>query len=420
MKKISVIIPNYNHAHLIEKAIISIYQQSVKPYEIIVVDDGSTDESIKVISNLRKKISSLKLITCRKNNGVLRAGMLGVKESSGDILNFRAADDVMPDNSIKLAQDALIKYPESKIVFGEVSFFHKNIKDSTIETLALSDEIKYFSPANILELWKPDFNLPEPACFVSKSALLEQGGLFEEAKWYSGWLCFTSIALKYGLTFIPETLNTFRLNANSYGTVNLRNYNVQRDVLRFLIKQVMSFDRELKEKFFQCGAFTIFGQQLEDLLNKEKESLPKNADLLIKKDSPQDYLGVGLPQYGIPGVISRRLKELDDRLSFLKDLPKPNVIIYGAGTQTLILLEIWNRLNLPAISGIVVSQTDERTKFQNLQIKQIDYLEDSHIDLFILSSKSFELEMAAKLKKLRPASNRISFWVKELTYLSKK
>ena len=96
-------------------------------------------------------------------------------------------------------------------------------------------------------------------------------------------------------------------------------------------------------------------------------------------------------------------------------MPKPNVIIYGAGTQTLILLEIWNRLNLPAISGIVVSQTDERTKFQNLQIKQIDYLEDSHIDLFILSSKSFELEMALKLDDFYPSTNRISFWVKELT-----
>ena len=125
MKKISVIIPNYNHAHLIEKAIISIYQQSVKPYEIIVVDDGSTDESIKVISNLRKKISSLKLITCRKNNGVLRAGMLGVKESSGDILNFRAADDVMPDNSIKLVQDALIKYPNRKLFLEKLVFSTK-------------------------------------------------------------------------------------------------------------------------------------------------------------------------------------------------------------------------------------------------------------------------------------------------------
>ena len=92
-------------------------------------------------------------------------------------------------------------------------------------------------------------------------------------------------------------------------------------------------------------------------------------------------------------------------------------MIYGAGTQTLILLEIWNRLNLPAISGIVVSQTDGRTEFQNLQIKQIDHLKDSHVDLFVLSSKSFELEMAAKLKILQPTSNRISFWVKELTYL---
>ena len=417
MNKVSVIIPNYNHGHLIEYAIISIFEQSDKHDEIIVIDDGSTDNSVQVIKNLQKKVTILKLITCKNNNGVLRAGMLGVKECSGDILNFRAADDIMPKDAIKHGKRAFTKYPKSKIAFGEINFFHQDVGTGTIESLKLSDEIKFFSSKDLLKLWRPDFNLPEPACFVSKSALLEQGGLFEEAKWYSGWLCFTSIALKYGLTFIPAVLNSFRLDSNSYGTVNLRNGNAQRDVLRILVNKVMNFDRDLKDRFIESGAFTIFGEPLKDLLTEERNSLPNKSHFLFKNLSPHNFIGEGLPQHGIAGVVTRRLQELDDQLCFFKHLPKPKIIIYGAGTQTLILLEIWNRLNLPAISGIVVSQTDGRTEFQNLQIKQIDHLKDSHVDLFVLSSKSFELEMAAKLKILQPTSNRISFWVKELTYL---
>ena len=92
------------------------------------------------------------------------------------------------------------------------------------------------------------------------------------------------------------------------------------------------------------------------------------------------------------------------------------IMIYGAGTQSLILMEIWNLLSLPPFSGIVVSQTDGRSEFQNLPIIDIDSLKDSRVDLFVLSSKSFELEMAAKLDELSPSSQRLSFWTKELTY----
>jgi glycosyltransferase involved in cell wall biosynthesis len=418
MPTIAVIIPNYNHGHLIEKSILSTFQQSVPPDEIIVVDDGSTDDSVTRLIKLEKEISILKLVLCEKNQGTLRAGTLGVQNAKSDILMFRAADDILPPDSIKHGRDAFEKYPRSKIAFGEILFFRENTSEGTVETLALSEETEFFPADSLLRLWKPDFNLPEPACFVKKSAFLEQGGLWEEAKWYSGWLCFTSIAFKHGLTFIPEVLNSFRLDANSYGTANLRNRKVQRDVLRFLIEQVMSFDRELKEKFFACGAFTIFGEPLKDLLAEEKQSLPANSNLLFKSVLPQDYLGEGLPQHGIPGVVTRRLQELVNQLAFLKDLPSPKIIIYGAGTQSLILLEIWNRLSLPTLSAIVVSQTEGRTEFHDLPIIEIDSLKGSHIDLFILSSKSFELEMAAKLDKLFPSSNRLSFWAKELTCLT--
>ena len=418
MPTIAVIIPNYNHGHLIEKSILSTFEQSVPPDEIIVIDDASTDDSVQRLTQLKHIIPMLKLIFFKENQGALRAGNIGAQNAKSEILMFRAADDILPPRSIENGINAFVKYPNSMIAFGEILFFRENTSEGTVETLALSEETEFFSADSVLRLWKPDFNLPEPACFVKKSAFLEQGGLWEEAKWYSGWLCFTSIAFKHGLTFIPKVLNSFRLDANSYGTANLRNRKVQRDVLRFLIEQVMSFDRELKEKFFACGAFTIFGEPLKDLLAEEKQSLPANSNLLFKSVLPQDYLGEGLPQHGIPGVVTRRLQELVNQLAFLKDLPSPKIIIYGAGTQSLILLEIWNRLSLPTLSAIVVSQTEGRTEFHDLPIIEIDSLKGSHIDLFVLSSKSFELEMAAKLEELFPSSNRLSFWAKELTCLT--
>jgi hypothetical protein len=418
MPTIAVIIPNYNHGHLIEKSILSTFEQSVPPDEIIVVDDGSTDDSVTRLVKLEKEIPILKLVLCKENQGALRAGKIGVQNAKSEILMFRAADDALPPGSIKHGRNAFEKYPQSKIAFGEILFFRENCSDGTIETLALSDKTEFFTAGSLLRLWKPDFNLPEPACFIKKSALLEQGGLMEEAKWYSGWLCFTSIALKYGIIFIPKVLNFFRLESNSYGTANLRNHKIQRDVLRYLVEQVMSLDPEQKERFLASGAFTIFGEPLRDLLEEERDSLPADSDLLLKSVLPQYSLSEELPQYGISGVVTRRLQETADDLAFLKDLLNPIIMIYGAGTQSLILLEIWNRLSLPPVSGIVVSQTDGRSEFQNLPTIGIDSLKDSQIDLFVLSSKSFELEMAAKLDELSPSARRLSFWAKELTSLS--
>ena len=420
MPSISVIIPNYNHGQFVEKSIRSTFEQTAPPNEIIVVDDGSTDDSVKRLKKIKKEIPILKLFLCEENQGTLRAATIGVKNAKSEILMFRAADDILLPYSIKEGRKAFQKYPESQIAFGEILFFRDKITNGTVESLALSNETSFFSPTSLIELWKPDFNLPEPACFVKKSALLEQGGLFEEAKWYSGWLCFTSIALKYGITFIPKVLNTFRLDSNSYGTANLRNKATQKKVLRFLINRVMNLEKGLKSKFIDSGAFSIFGEPIKNLLDEEKHTLPENSNLLINNALPREYFGPGLPQYGIAGVIVRRLLELSQKIGFIKRINDPKIAIYGAGTQTLIILEIWKRLRLPKLSLIIVSETNAVSTFHNLPIVGINSLEEREVDLFILSSKSFELEMALKLDDLYPSTNRISFWVKELTCITEQ
>jgi len=417
MPSTSVIIPNYNHGHLIEESILSIYEQSVPPDEIIVIDDGSTDDSVVKLKNLNGKIPILNLIICKENKGPLHAGNIGIQNAKSEIITFRAADDIMPPESIRYSRNAFEEYPQAKIAFGDILFFGNYTSHGTVETLALSDRTEFFNVERLLNLWKPDFNLTEPTCFVKKKSLIEQGGLQEEAKWYSGWLCFTTIALRHGLTFIPKVLSSFRLEPKSYGTSNLRNQKVQRDVLRFLVQQVMSYEQNLKEKFFETGAFTIFGEPLKNLLEEEKDSLPTNSELLLKRELPSDYLLEKFPQHGIPGVITRRLLESMEHLAYLSDLPSPSIWIYGAGTQTLILIEIWKRLPLPPLTGIVVSNSNGRSKFMDLPMVAINSNEDLKVDLFVLSSKSFELEMSARLEESYPFANKLSFWVKELTCL---
>jgi len=417
VNKISIIIPNYNHGQLIKDSVLSTYQQSIPPDEILVIDDGSTDDSLEILEKLESEVPILRVISCTHNQGTLRAGMIGVRESKHELLILRAADDILPINAIKHAKDAFLRYPESKIAFGDLIFFHENPLLGTLESLSLSKETAFFSSEKLIEFLKSDLNLLEPSCVVSKSALLEAGGLFEEAKWYSGWLCFVSIALKYGFTYIPHALNTFRLNPQSYGTANLRDLESQNSIFRFMVNHVMNYPDSDRQKFINSGAFSIFSHQFVNFLSKEKESLPSNSEALTSNFNKIVNKQVTLPEHGITGVIKRRMYELRHELSFISKKTSPKVFIFGAGTHTKKMLEVFNFLKFPKISGIILSNVEKTPSVFGIPLFHLDMLTNLNVDLIILSSKAFELEMYEKIRTKYSKMNILTFWAKQLTKL---
>tara|TARA_Y100000768_G_C23918929_1_gene653835 strand:- start:464 stop:1306 length:843 start_codon:yes stop_codon:yes gene_type:complete len=98
--KISVIIPTYNRKKYIKRAIDSVIRQSYKPFEIIVIDDGSTDGTYELI----KKSYSSSQISLEKqiNNGVSSARNKGVKLANGDWIAFLDSDDEWFENKLEL------------------------------------------------------------------------------------------------------------------------------------------------------------------------------------------------------------------------------------------------------------------------------------------------------------------------------
>ena len=91
--RFSVIIPLYNKAPYIEKALLSVMAQSYTDYEIIVVDDGSKDESAAIAENTLAGFSSQNKLIRQENAGVSMARNNGVAQSQGDYICFLDADD---------------------------------------------------------------------------------------------------------------------------------------------------------------------------------------------------------------------------------------------------------------------------------------------------------------------------------------
>ncbi len=106
--KISVVIPLYNREKFISRAIESILNQTHSIDEIIVVDDGSSDNSLEVLKEFENKI---KIIT-QENRGVSSARNRGIKESSFDWITFLDSDDEWNENKIKDQVEFHINNPE--------------------------------------------------------------------------------------------------------------------------------------------------------------------------------------------------------------------------------------------------------------------------------------------------------------------
>ena len=92
MPQISVIIPIYNAGKFIKKAVDSLLQQTFGDFEIILVDDGSTDNSLEIINDLTSKDKRIRSIH-QENAGVSRARNAGINNSCGKYLIFCDADD---------------------------------------------------------------------------------------------------------------------------------------------------------------------------------------------------------------------------------------------------------------------------------------------------------------------------------------
>ncbi len=117
-KKISVVIPVYNGEKYIAKAIQSVVDQTLPPYEIIIVNDGSTDDSALILVDLAKKYPIQ--YYQKKNGGQSAARNYGVQVSHGDLIAFLDQDDIWyPHHLEELVKPFLENsYPELGWVYS--------------------------------------------------------------------------------------------------------------------------------------------------------------------------------------------------------------------------------------------------------------------------------------------------------------
>jgi len=128
MKKISIIIPNWNGRNILGSCLGSIKHQSYRSFEVIIVDNGSTDGSINYV---KKEYSQYKIIVLKDNVGFARAVNVGVKASRGDLVALLNNDTEADKHWLREIANAAVRHPEATFFASKMmDYKRRNIIDS--------------------------------------------------------------------------------------------------------------------------------------------------------------------------------------------------------------------------------------------------------------------------------------------------
>ena len=134
MKKVSVIVPVYNSQEYIEKCVCSILNQTYKNIELILINDGSKDNSQKILEKLEKQCSIIKVIN-KENQGVAKTRNLGIEKATGEYIMFIDNDDYIEENYIEkyineIGDNDILLGGYKRINIENKILFKKTLKDT--------------------------------------------------------------------------------------------------------------------------------------------------------------------------------------------------------------------------------------------------------------------------------------------------
>jgi glycosyltransferase involved in cell wall biosynthesis len=269
----SVLLGNYNKGAYIEGALQAIWRQSLRPDEIIIIDDCSTDNSAEIIREILKKNPEIRFIQNERNMGTCYTLDRIVREASCDYFHLVGTDDIVLPGFYEKSMRLLSKYPEAGLCSGIAQCQDVEGKDLNLNPSPpyVSKTDCFVSPDNFLNKYKKygnwyngavTFWRREPYLASGGFAPAELGSLTDTFKFYQ-------LALQYGACFIPEVLHTWTVISSSFSARARLDRNLALNLIE-RTEEVMSkdpddlFPSEFIKEFKRQGLISVANISIEN------------------------------------------------------------------------------------------------------------------------------------------------------------
>ena len=201
--KISVIVPTHNRAHTIRRCLDSALGQTISPYEVIVIDDASTDDTISVVKSISDE--RLRLITMPSNKGAQAARNVGIKNAQGDYIAFLDSDDEWVPEKLEWQMKEIAIRGKPCVIHG-AGWIYKE-QENTREIFPMP-RLNGFVYKELLA--KPGSLYP--CLFVPKKDLAEIGFLDEKTPSFQEWDISIALAKQLEFVFIDKPLMIYHIH----------------------------------------------------------------------------------------------------------------------------------------------------------------------------------------------------------------
>ena len=231
---VSIIIPTYNRADVIERALNSVISQTYKNFEVIIVDDGSKDNTEEVVNNFIKKLKNkfkIQYIRLPKNYGANFARNYGIKLSEGDLIAFLDSDDIWLPKKLELQ---VKKMSCSKRNYGAVYTSFWRVYPNGAKVLEPNVNKYKKLEGNILKVLLGD-GLAITSTLVVKRLVLEEVGMFDESlRRFQEWDLLIRISKRFEIGFVNQPLVISYVRKDSISTSTLMDF--ENHILRLVNK----------------------------------------------------------------------------------------------------------------------------------------------------------------------------------------
>jgi glycosyltransferase involved in cell wall biosynthesis len=200
--RVSIVVPAFNREKYLSETIQSVLKQNYSPIELIVLDDGSTDNTVELLKSYGNKI----IWDHHKNMGEASTVNKGLKMASGEILSVLSSDDILYENTVEEIVDFMITNPKISVVYPD---WDKIDEGSRIiqKKIALEYDFK--------KMIKWNYCFPGPGTFFKKEVFINTKGRDKDFIFLSDYDFWIRAGLNHEFARIPKVLAGFREHSSS-------------------------------------------------------------------------------------------------------------------------------------------------------------------------------------------------------------
>jgi glycosyltransferase involved in cell wall biosynthesis len=262
MPRVSVIIPNYNHARFLHRRLESVLNQTFTDLEVIFLDDASTDDSLRVFEPFTADPRVRALFNARNSGSTFRQWARGVGEATGELIWIAESDDYADPRLLERLVARLDRHPDVGLAYCQ-SWQVDGDGNRLCSVLKWTDWLD-------AQHWRSSFvndgrdeitryliyqnTVPNASAVVFRRSLFEQVGGPDEGFGLCGdWLFWIKLALTSNVAFTAEHLNYWREHSHTVRAGGSRSGLYQAEVYRVLayVLSRMALPPDVRERVFQ-------------------------------------------------------------------------------------------------------------------------------------------------------------------------